>query len=72
VERDLLAVDRGLAALLDRDPEMGRVARCVFYAGMTLEEAVTRMGLPPRTLRRRWARARAYLLETVEKNRYNP
>jgi len=70
--RDLLAVDLGLAALLERDPEMGRAAPCLLYAGMTLEEAATRLGLSPRTLRMRWGGARAYLLETVEKNRYNP
>jgi len=71
-ERDLLAVDLGLAALLERDPEMGRAARCLLYAGMTLEQAATRLGSSPRALRRRWGGASAYLLETVEKNRYNP
>ncbi len=58
---DLLDLDRALVRLAGHDQRMARIVECRFFGGMTLEETAEALEVVPRTVRRSWARARAYL-----------
>jgi len=55
---ELLALDRALDTL---DPRQRQVVECRFFAGMEESEIATALGLSERTVRRDWAKARAWL-----------
>jgi RNA polymerase sigma factor (TIGR02999 family) len=55
---ELLALDRALDTL---DPRKRQVVECRFFAGMEESEIATALGLSERTVRRDWAKARAWL-----------
>ena len=59
-------LDRALAALEDFSPEHARVVELRFTLGLTVEETAKATGLPVRTVKRRWASARAWLLDYLE------
>jgi RNA polymerase sigma factor (TIGR02999 family) len=64
-DESLLALDEALERLLQIDPRLGQMVELWFYGGMTLEEIGEVTGLSPRTLRRDWRRARAFLYREV-------
>jgi RNA polymerase sigma factor (TIGR02999 family) len=64
---DLLAVNEALTRLAARDPEAGRLVELRFFAGLTLEQAATALGLPARTAYRHWAYARAWLRRELDR-----
>ena len=55
---EILALDRALEAL---DPRQRQVVECRFFAGMEESEIASALGLSERTVRRDWAKARAWL-----------
>lgn len=55
---EILALDRALETL---DPRQRQVVECRFFAGMEETEIATALGLSERTVRRDWAKARAWL-----------
>ena len=57
----LLAVDEALAALATEDPGSAEVARLRLFAGLTVEEAATTLGVSRATAFRDWAYARAWI-----------
>jgi RNA polymerase sigma factor (TIGR02999 family) len=62
-EVDVLALDEALARLADRDAEAAELVR--FFAGMTMHEAATALGVPLRTAERIWTYARSFLLKEM-------
>ena len=62
---DLLDLDRALVRLADHDERMARIVECRFFGGMTLEETAEAIEVAPRTVRRSWTRARAYLFREL-------
>lgn len=58
---DLIDLDRALAQLEARDPEMAQVVNLRYFAGLTVEETARALGLSPRTVNRHWTAARAWL-----------
>lgn len=58
---EVLAVDRALDCLRQLDERMCRVVECLFFAGMTENEAASALGVSARTVHRDWLRARAWL-----------
>lgn len=60
---DVEDLDRALAALERFSPEHARVVELRFTLGLTVEETAKATGLPERTVKRRWASARAWLLD---------
>ena len=64
---DLLAVDEALSKLALREPEMARMVELRFFAGLTVEEAASSLGLAVRTAHRHWAYARAWLRRELDR-----
>jgi RNA polymerase sigma factor (TIGR02999 family) len=57
----LLALDDALRRLEREDPRRSRVVECRFFGGMTVEETAAALGTSPRTVKRDWAVAQAWL-----------
>lgn len=60
---DIGDLDRALAALEHVSPDHARVVELRFMLGLTVEETAAASGIPERTIKRRWAAARAWLLD---------
>lgn len=60
---DIGDLDRALAALEEVSPDHARVVELRFMLGLTVEETAAASGIPERTIKRRWAAARAWLLD---------
>jgi RNA polymerase sigma factor (TIGR02999 family) len=62
---DLLALDEALERLEKRNPPCAALVKLRFFAGLTLAEAAAAQGIAPRTARRYWAFARAWLFDAL-------
>jgi len=62
----ILALDEAISRLEIQDADAGRVVRLRFYAGLSVEETAAAMGVSPRTVKREWAFARAFLFRELE------
>ncbi len=58
---DILALDEAVKRLEAKDPDLGRVVRLRFYAGLSELEVAEALGVTDRTVRREWSAARAWL-----------
>jgi len=58
---ELLAVDEALARLAALDPRQAGVVEMRYFGGMTVEETAEVLGIAPRTVKREWAMAKAWL-----------
>ena len=58
---DLMDLESALAELLVLDPRQARVVELRFFGGLDVEETAEVMGLSPRTVKREWQTARAWL-----------
>lgn len=57
----LIALDEALAQLERIDPRQSRVVECRFFGGLTIEETASALRVSPRTVKRDWAMAQAWL-----------
>lgn len=62
----VLDVGDALTALEEHDPELVRIAELRFYAGCSVDEIAQTTGLSPRTVKRRWRFARAWLKQRID------
>jgi RNA polymerase sigma factor (TIGR02999 family) len=62
---DLLALDEALANLARAEPAKAELVKLHYFAGLSLEEAGRVLGISPRTAKRHWAYARAWLYAAV-------
>ncbi len=58
---EVLALDRALAALAERDQRLCRLVELRFFGGMTVTETAEVLEISERTVKRDWRKARAYL-----------
>ena len=58
---DVVALDQVLTRLTEMDEEQGRIVELRFFAGLNVEETAEAMGISPRTVKREWRLARAWL-----------
>ena len=63
----ILALDEAITRLEQQDPDAGRVVRLRFFAGLSVEDTAGALGTSPRTVKREWAFAKAFLLRELEK-----
>lgn len=63
---DLLFLDDAISVLASSDAELGEIVRLRFYAGLTVEQIAEVLELSPRTVKRRWSFARAWLLARLQ------
>jgi RNA polymerase sigma factor (TIGR02999 family) len=59
---DIVALDAALEALAAFDPRAAGIVELRFFGGLTVEEAAEVVGVSPRTIKREWAAAKAWLL----------
>ncbi len=58
---ELLAVDEAVERLTELDPQQARVVEMRYFAGLSVEETAEALGISPRTVKRDWAMAKAWL-----------
>ena len=67
---ELLAIDGALSRLAELDPRQARIVELRFFSGMSVDETAHVLGCSPRTVKREWRIARAWLfgqLHTTKK-----
>jgi RNA polymerase sigma factor (TIGR02999 family) len=71
VERaaDILALDDALERLAEVDESLSRVVELRFFAGLSVEETAGALDCSPRTVKRDWQKARAFLYRELTDNR---
>jgi RNA polymerase sigma-70 factor, ECF subfamily len=66
---DLLALDEALDRLGSYDPDQRNLVELRFFAGLTVEETAHVLGRSPRTVKREWQLARAWLFRELSERR---
>jgi RNA polymerase sigma factor (TIGR02999 family) len=61
----ILALDEAMSRLESKDADAAQVVRLRFYAGLSVEEVAKAMNISPRTVKRDWSFARAFLLRAL-------
>jgi RNA polymerase sigma factor (TIGR02999 family) len=69
---ELLALDEGLEQLQKLDPRLVQTVELRFFGGLSVEETAAALGVSPRTVKRDWQRARAFLFEAVRDDKWPP
>jgi len=71
VERaaDIVALDDALERLADVDESLSRVVELRFFAGLTVEETAGALDCSPRTVKRDWQKARAFLYRELTEDK---
>lgn len=62
---DLIAMNEALDQLEALDPRQARVVELRFFGGLELEEIAEQLHVSPRTVKRDWRQARAFLFHTL-------
>ena len=58
---DALALDEALTRLASLDGQQARIVEMRFFGGLTVEETANVLNISPRTVKRDWSMARAWL-----------
>jgi RNA polymerase sigma factor (TIGR02999 family) len=66
-DEQILLLDDALTRLAEARPQAAELVQLRFFAGLTLEETAPILDVSPRTARRLWAFARAWLLRDMER-----
>jgi RNA polymerase sigma factor (TIGR02999 family) len=64
---DVLILDEALGELANVDPRLCRVVELKFFAGLSISEAATALGVSTATVERDWTIARAWLYERLSR-----
>jgi RNA polymerase sigma-70 factor, ECF subfamily len=62
---ELVAVDAALDRLTKLDPRQARIVELRFFGGLSVEETAKIIGVSPKTVKRDWSVARAWLYEDL-------
>jgi RNA polymerase sigma factor (sigma-70 family) len=62
---DFIALDEALSALEAVDAQKGRIVELRYFGGMSIEETAEVLNVSPRTVRREWQRAKAWLYRMI-------
>jgi len=62
---DLLALDEALSKLEAFDADLARVVSLRYFAGLSVDETADALGVSPRTVKRDWSVARAWLFRAM-------
>jgi RNA polymerase sigma factor (TIGR02999 family) len=68
-DAELLALDEALDRLAAIDPQQSRVVELRVFAGLSLEETAQALNISPRTVRREWSMAKAWLHRQIKNQR---
>jgi RNA polymerase sigma factor (TIGR02999 family) len=67
-DEQILLLDEALTRLAAARPQAAELIKLRFFSGLTAEEAAPLVGLSPRSARRLWAFARAWLRRDMERS----
>ena len=62
----LLALDEALTRLSAIDAQLARLVELRYFTGLTIDEAAKALNVSPRTVKRNWAYARAWLRREID------
>ena len=62
---DLLAIDEALNRLAEIDPQQARIVELRFFSGLNVDETATALGISPKTVKRDWSVAKAWLRREI-------
>ena len=62
---EVLAVDRALTRLATLDADQARIVELRYFSGLTVEETAHVLGTSPRTVKREWRVAKAWLYKQL-------
>lgn len=62
---DLVMIDDALTRLSAIDPQQAQVVELRFFSGLSVEETAAALGISPRTVKRDWSVARAWLRREI-------
>jgi RNA polymerase sigma factor (TIGR02999 family) len=65
---EVMAVDELLQRLEAHDPVQARIVELRFFVGLSVEETASAIGKAPRTVKREWRLARAWLFRELSKD----
>ena len=68
-DAELLALDEALDRLAAIDSQQSRVVELRVFAGLSLEETAQALNISPRTVRREWSMAKAWLHRQIKNQR---
>lgn len=64
-DRFVVELDEALADLAEQDPELARIVELRFFGGLDVDETAALLAISPRTVKRRWQLARAWLQQAI-------
>lgn len=62
---DVLAIDQALTKLAALDRQQAAIVELRFFSGLSVEETAAALGISPRTVKRDWSVARAWLRREI-------
>jgi RNA polymerase sigma factor (TIGR02999 family) len=62
---DVLAIDEALTKLAAVDRQQAQIVELRFFSGLSVEETAAALGISPRTVKRDWGVARAWLRREI-------
>jgi RNA polymerase sigma factor (TIGR02999 family) len=65
MSEDILSIDEALAKLTQDNPPIAKLVELKYFAGLTLDEAASALGISVRTANRYWTYAKAYLHNAI-------
>jgi RNA polymerase sigma-70 factor (ECF subfamily) len=68
---ELIKLDESLERLARLDPRQGRIVELRFFGGLTVEETADVLGISPKTVKREWSVAKAWLHGDLRQNHGN-
>jgi RNA polymerase sigma factor (TIGR02999 family) len=66
-DADVVALDDALQSLAGFDPRGARVVELRYFGGLTVDESAEVLGVSPKTVKRDWTAARAWLLGELQR-----
>ncbi|MCG6158015.1 ECF-type sigma factor [Rubinisphaera margarita] len=64
---ELLTLDEALTKLAEEDLQLAKLVELRYFTGLTIEETAKVLGVSPRTTKRNWTYARAWLQREISK-----
>lgn len=62
---EYVALDEALRSLETFDPQKGRIVELRYFGGLNIDETAEVLNISPRTVRREWRRAKAWLYRMI-------
>lgn len=66
---EIIALDDALKTLAKVDPQQARIVELRFFAGLSIEETASIVGISPATVKRDWVTAKAWLFRELSRTK---